>query len=440
MFTIYIDSAYFDFFDYRKNSNCDHNIFNLINNIISNNDAEDEFVPKLKILKTEDELSNELKNQESKICIYRKSYNLETHPKIWLNNYCLDENSIEKIKNLDEIESFINNNPFSILILDITVAEAEKIRNKTSHLIISSQETFDSFIIEKNISKNLRPNTIYDNGYKEVFKTLNFKRFLNNTIVITDPFLFTGTKKPYALKNYRDLLDILMPKTIMLSECCNKNIDNNNKCEFCGDYSDPRFISKLNIEYQIIIISEYKKIDENQTNELINELNQLKNIRDYNINVEFVLASGNSIFHHRGLISNYHCIFFSNNESVVNFNNSYKTLSKRNSNLIELKPCLKYVSRTGMDFNEDGEFQHWSTFNSLIEEVNILYKEAEKNIKSKQEQRDLEAQRKFGLNYAELKGDNKKEICKRVPHNYRICDSELNNKEIVANRSKYFYL
>lgn len=175
-------------------------------------------------------------------------------------------------------------NPSSLFILNISIAEAENIQTSYGVICMSGKNVSTRFLIDTNDEHTIAEGEQFGNGWSTVLKSV--KAIPSNALLLIDRYLFSVTTPKYGsgIDNVQSILDALLPK------------------KFLG-------------EYHVTIVFDNKSKNENyKFDDIVYLLDKAKKglHRDYTINMEILgITPDSKIYdesHNRRIVSNYYIV------------------------------------------------------------------------------------------------------------------------------------
>lgn len=188
------------------------------------------------------------------------------------------------IRDIREHPETVLQHPSSLFILDITIAEAEKIRISYGVICMSGKNLNTKFLIDTNDEHTIDEGEKFGNGWSTVLKSV--KDMPSNALLLTDRYLFSATTPKYGngIDNVQSILDTLLPK------------------KFLGEY------------HVTIVFDNESKSENYKFNDIVYLLDNVKQAlhRDFPINMEIIgITPDSDIYdelHNRRIVSNYYII------------------------------------------------------------------------------------------------------------------------------------
>ena len=195
-----------------------------------------------------------------------------------------DYSKSDYISGIREHPETVLENPSSLFILDIPIAEAEKIQTSYGVICMSGKNLSTRFLIDTNDEHTIDELEVFGNGWDTVLKSL--KGIPSNALLLTDRYLFSATvpKHGNGVDNVQSILDVLLPK------------------KFLGEY------------HVTIVFDNDSKNDNYKFKDIVYLLDNVKKAlhRDYLINMEIVgITPDSDIYdelHNRRIVSNYYIV------------------------------------------------------------------------------------------------------------------------------------
>lgn len=195
-----------------------------------------------------------------------------------------DYSMSDYISNIKDHPETVLENPSSLFIFDITIAEAESIKTSFGVICMSGKNLSTRFLIDTNDEHTIDEQESFGNGWSTVLKSV--KGIPSNALLLTDRYLFSTTapKHGNGIDNVQSILDALLPK------------------KFLGEY------------HVTIVFDNESKNDNYKFSDIVYMLNNVKESlhRDYAINMEVLgITPDCEIYnelHNRRIVSNYYIV------------------------------------------------------------------------------------------------------------------------------------
>lgn len=236
---------------------------------------------------TEDELDDSLSDMESDFAQFCNSNNLKI--KAEKDVLC------RMLKNVNELLD----NCRSVFIMDITKADAEKMRSELGVLVLSKQDLDDCvFNLPYFRHRFVKGSIISGDAISEWKSVLGGVSWLpSNSLIITDDYLFSqsGIDLFERVNNIKGVLDAILP-------------------------------DKLSVDYHVLICAKHPTCSGNKRNQIIGNIKSYINTkRPYKVMIEYVFHDS---LHQRKIISNYNIMV--GDKGFVNFNSAKKRVIDTN--------------------------------------------------------------------------------------------------------------
>lgn len=239
--------------------------------------------------------------------------------------------NMQFFKDFEKDNSIVVNKPLSTYFLSKDDTTIQSLIDKYG--LIFKNLTIDDNILCAKFQKNCNEGEIIANADSVGWKAIMPQRkFVNNSLIITDPHLFNNSKNVngidvnYGVENIVSFLDFILPRT-------------------------------LGIDFHLLIVfsSQNKGISEAKFQTMYNDLyNRISALRQYNFIFELIMTP--STIHSRNSFSNY---------NLINCDKGFKIFSIDDPSKVHTNNKFKYFEIFEINDSSSGD----SHFKELTEEI-----------------------------------------------------------------------